>query len=257
MADIRLSVQLHLELTTVDDVVAAARRFEAAGTYAVFVWDHFFPHYRRESGAHLEGWTTLVALACATDRVKLGPLVSCVPWRNPSLLADMSRTTDVISGGRLILGLGAGWNRDEFRAYGYKFHDLDRRLQDLRSGIVTVRKRLPILDPPPVGAIPIVVGGGSRKLLRIAASLADEWNWFGWNHENPIPKFCELRAAFLDDCRRVDRPADDVPVSIVLQPSQVAYADAAAEAGATHIIVTLPHPYDEGAFSQIQSRLGI
>jgi probable F420-dependent oxidoreductase len=180
------------------DAAAWARRAEELGFDSVWVSDHFFYSFARygvERGylASLEPLTTLAGLAAVTQRVRLGSLVLCAPFRHPALLARAATSIDLLSGGRLDLGLGAGWLAEEFEAFGYEFGTVGERFTVLEDTLDVLRSlfagetvthdgvsaslRDAALRPAPARPPPLLVGGkGGPRLLRLAARYADAWN---------------------------------------------------------------------------------
>ncbi|WP_054815325.1 LLM class F420-dependent oxidoreductase [Nocardia arizonensis] len=186
----------------------AVLRSEDAGVDIVFNWDHFYPLAGDPAGAHFECWTMLGAFAEQTERVQIGALVTGGGYRNPDLLADMARTVDHISGGRLILGIGAGWFRKDYDQYGYEFGTPGTRLALLKESMARIAARLKALNPPPTRKIPILIGGGGeRKTLRLVAEYADIWHSFSdldtLAHKNKV--LAEHCAAIGADDARIER----------------------------------------------------
>jgi probable F420-dependent oxidoreductase len=129
--------------------------------------------------ANFEGWTALASWGEITSHAEIGLLVTGIGYRNADLLADMARTVDHISGGRVILGLGAGWYEKDYTTYGYEFGTFGTRFDLFDEGLIRIEKRLAALIPPPVRKIPILIGGtGPKRSLPAVARHADIWHAF-------------------------------------------------------------------------------
>ena len=218
----------HAEYKTISNAVFRA---EEMGVDAIFNWDHFFPLYGDPDGKHFECWTMLGSWAEITEAVEFGALVTCNSYRNPELLADMARTVDHASGGRLIFGIGSGWFQRDYDEYGYEFGTKGSRLDDLRSALPRIVDRWSKLNPPPTRDIPILIGGGGeKKTLRYTAEFAHIWHGFGnadvIRHKNSV----------LDaHCADVGRDPSEIERSAGAKPTNPDYGDRLVDAGATFI----------------------
>lgn len=167
--------------------------------------DHLMSSLSGEPGTSdaLECWTSLALTAEWTRRIEFGPLVSPMTFRRPGLVAKMAAAVDNLSGGRLVLGLGAGWNEAEHTAYGVPFAPLGRRMDDFETGVDSIVALLRLERPPPVRRpLPILLGGaGERRTLRLVARAAGEWNVYGQS-----PEAYAAKAGILDGyCREIGR----------------------------------------------------
>jgi probable F420-dependent oxidoreductase len=191
------------------ELFSMARAAEAVGVDSLWLGDHLlYDLPQGETRGPWEVWTSLAALAAVTERVELGPLVASTSFHAPAMLAKQAATVDAVSGGRLILGLGAGWNEREYRAYGFPF---DRRVDRFAESLTVIAALLRdgridhhgeffdlencVLDPPPVrsGGPPLMVGSIGPRMLSIAMPVADAWNVWWSHYGNSVDGFVELK----------------------------------------------------------------
>ncbi|GAB3584664.1 LLM class F420-dependent oxidoreductase [Calidifontibacter terrae] len=207
---VRIGVQLQPQQASYEQLRDAVGRAEELGVDVVFNWDHFYPLHGEPDGPHFECWTVLAAWAQQTTRVEIGALVTCNSYRNPNLLADMARTVDHISGGRLILGIGSGWFERDYDEYGYEFGTAGGRLNNLRDSLPVIEARFEKLNPKPTRKIPTLIGGGGeKKTLRIVAEHADIWHSFV-DAQVLAHKLGVLRG----HCDAIGRSLDEIEISV-------------------------------------------
>ena len=233
--------------------------FESAWTF-----DHFYPIFSDTNGPCLEAWTTTTALAQATERIRIGVLVTGNVYRHPAVLANMAASTDIISGGRLELGIGAGWNEQECTAYGIDLPPLKERFDRFDEALQVITLLLtqehsdfdgryyqlanarcepkPVQQPHP----PIVIGGlGEKRTLRAVARWGDHWNFPGGG----VEVFTSKREVLHKHCADVGRDPSEITTSTHLRydPSDLgpllAEAKTLDEAGLDLGIVYLPPPH--------------
>jgi probable F420-dependent oxidoreductase len=241
MARFKVGFHFFQQNTTMAELRRAWREADRMGVDSIWPWDHFFPIFGDPGGASFEGWSLLAAMAVDTEQAQLGMLVTGNPYRNPDLLADMARTVDHLSGGRAVLGIGAGWFQKDFDEYGYEFGTGPSRLKDLEASLVRIRARLDRLNPPPLGDLPILIGGGGEKVtLRLVAQHAQMWNSFG-----PADAFAAKNKVLDGWCARVGRdPAEIERTVMLMDPREIGNVDAYLAAGAQHLILGAGPPFD-------------
>jgi F420-dependent oxidoreductase-like protein len=252
--------------TTWDDMLAVWREADGIDVFeSGWTFDHFYPIFSDSTGPCLEGWITLTALAQATTRLRLGTLVTGIHYRHPAVLANMAATLDVVSGGRLEVGVGAGWNEEESGAYGIDLGTPRERSDRFEEGVEVIASLLsqetttfkghyyqltdarcepkPVQSPPPI----CIGGNGERRTLRTAARFAQHWNFVGGTPE----EFAHKREVLHEHCAAVGRDPKEIVLSshVRLDPSgdpgSVVDATAAlAEKGLDLAIVVLPPPHN-------------
>jgi F420-dependent oxidoreductase-like protein len=231
---------------------------------SVWNWDHFYPLTEPYEGPNFEAWTMIAALAQATRRIRLGCQVTGMVYRHPAVLANMVATTDIISGGRLELGVGAGWNQMECDAYGIELPPLRERFDRFDEGVEAIVALLsqetatldgryvkltgarcepkPVQRPHP----PITIGGrGRTRTLRTAARLAQQWNAI-----TPDPQdWLSLKETLVEHCASVGRDPGEITCSVNVRVEGTDAIKQAAEqaaayrdAGADLVILNLPVP---------------
>src|SRR6478672_7729085 len=235
------------------EIRAVAVDAEAAGLDSVWVFDHLLFRFDGETSGIHECWTILAAIADATSRVELGTIVLCTGFRNAALLAKMAATLDHISGGRLILGIGAGWHDPEFEAFGFPADHKVSRFEEalavitglIRDGRVDldgtyVQARDAVLVPPARPDIPILVAAKKPRMFELTARHADAWNmaWFGL----PDERLAAGRQGLAEAIARVGRDPSEIAITVGLEvrypdlgPGEAAAPGRALE-GSPHVI---------------------
>ena len=217
---IRVAAQLHPQHGAWPELRSAAIRSERLGYDILYVWDHFSPLYGEADGPHFECWSLLAAFAEATSRIELGPLVACNSYRNPHLHADIARTVDHISGGRVIMGLGAGWFERDYRRYGYEYGTRASRIRALALAVPVIRERLDTgLTPPPLRRMPMQIAGvGLQLTLPIVARHADIWHAF---FPDDLDEVMPAVEALMRHCEAIGRDPYEIEWSVGLQPDDL------------------------------------
>jgi F420-dependent oxidoreductase-like protein len=205
-----------------------ANHVEQTGWDGLWLADHFMPNDKDTSSPWPEAWTTLSALAAVVPRLRIGTLVSGNTYRHPAVLAKMSVTLDHISNGRLVLGLGSGWQENEHEKYGIPFHTVNSRLQRLDEACQVIRalfsegaanfqgefyqlQDAPLEPKPKRSKLPLMIGGGGEKVtMKIAAKYADEWNVWG-----TVDTLTHKMKVLDQHCDTVSRNTSDIQRSAV------------------------------------------
>lgn len=227
---LRFGLRVPQDVTDLGELRAIAQAAEQLGYHSLWLYDHLYHFPTPENRTILESWTLMSVLAGATTSIRLGTLVLCNGYRPPALLAKMAATLDVLSGGRLEFGYGAGWHQEEFAGYGYEFPPVPQRIRQMEEGLTVIKTlwaeeraawsgkfyqlRDAICEPKPLQKPhpPITIGGGGEKLLlRAVARHADIWNYFPM----PLPEY-EHKTAVLDQhCRDLGRDPSTLQRSLM------------------------------------------
>ena len=214
------------------ELLDLARAIDDLGFDGLWVGEHLLYRWPdREPSGPWEAWTLMAALAAATTTVTIGPLVACTSFHNPAMLAKQAATIDEIAGGRFVLGLGAGWNETEFRAFGFPF---DHRVDRFEEAFTIIRTLLQegaidfdgryyqardceLLPRPRPGGPPLLIGSNGPRMLRIALSHAHAWNtWYADTNNTPAG-VAPLRAVVDDACRDVGRDPAAIKRTVAVQ----------------------------------------
>lgn len=256
-------------LAEVWDIADELEVFESGWTF-----DHFYPLFGDSSEACLEGWVTLTALLARTRRLRGGVLVSGMVYRHPGLLANMAVTLDHTSGGRLELGVGAGWNEEECDAYGIELGSMTQRFDRFTEGLEVMQSLLtrdtttfdgtyyqlrdamcwpkPVQDP-----LPVCIGGrGRRRTLPLAGRFAHHWNYSG----SDPSEFAELRAVLGEHAAAHGRDVNTITCSVIgryVGDADALRRDVAAfeSVGADLVIVSVPKDAPPSVIADIAAAL--
>jgi F420-dependent oxidoreductase-like protein len=274
---VRFAFKTSPQNTTWADMLAV---WQAADDMEIFesgwVFDHFYPIFSDPTGPCLEGWSTLTALAQATKRLRLGNLVSGIHYRHPAVLANMVSTVDIISNGRLELGIGAGWNEEESGAYGIELgtprerSDRFEEACEVLVGLLTQETttfhgryyQLTDARNEPKGPQrphpPICIGGsGEKRTLRTVAKYAQHWNFVG----GTPAEFAHKRDVLRAHCAELGRDPDEILLSSHIRLENDDFGKVAddiaglAEEGLQLAIVYLPPPHTPAVLEPLAKAL--
>ena len=277
MAKLSFGIKTAPQHTTYEAMLAVWKEADATPVLEhAWLFDHFAPIHSDVNGPCLEGWTLLSAFAAQTNRIRVGLMVTGNTYRHPAVLAHMAATVDVVSNGRLDLGIGAGWNEYEHASMGIPLYQPGERIKRLGEACEIIKRLFthhltdfdgryyqlkearcepkPVQKPCP----PFVIGGGGEQLtLKIVARYADVWNFAG----GPVETFKHKVAILHDHCTTAGRNADEIKLSVQLA---VNYDDLDAttqsvqefvDAGATHLLLNLRYPYPDGIVTRLAEQI--
>jgi len=236
----KVGVTIHPQQCTIGELRDAWRRADALGVDSIWFWDHFYPLYGNPNGNHFECWSLLAAVAMDTKVPQIGPMVTCIGYRNPDLLASMATTVDQLSGGRFVFGLGAGWFERDYAEYGYDFGETRDRVRLLKESLPRIKRRIEKLRPGPAGRMPILIaGGGEQVMLRLVAEHAQMWNTIG-----SADQYAHKSRVLDDWCVRVGRDPREIERTANVSALTAKGVDEWLKAGLQHFVLRLAHPFD-------------
>jgi F420-dependent oxidoreductase-like protein len=274
----RFAVKTAPQHTTWQDMLAVWQEADRIDLFeSAWTFDHFYPIWGDSHGACLEGWTMLSAMATATTRIRLGVLVTGIHYRHPAVLANMAATFDIISGGRLELGIGAGWNEEESGAYGLALgtpRERSDRFEEATAVLVSLLSQetttfdgeyyqLKDAYNEPKGPQrphpPICIGGsGEKRTLKTTARYAQHWNSVGGD----AAVFAHKRQVLHDHCAAIGRDPSEITLSSHVRlgadgdPGPVVETIAElAEVGLDLAIITLAVPYTPAVLEPLAEAL--
>lgn len=273
MAKLRFGIKTAQHHATYEAIAKVWHEADAIPVFEhAWLFDHFAPIAGDLDGPCMDGWTLLAALAAQTERIRIGHMVLGNTYRHPAVLAHMAATLDVISNGRLDLGLGAGWNEYEHTSMGLPLYAPGERIRRLGEACEIIKRLYtqhltdfagryyqlkearcepkPVQQPYP----PFVIGGGGEQLtLRIAAQYADVWNFAG----GPVDTFKHKVAVLHEHCAAIGRDPAAIALSVQIPVNYENLAETVhtlqgyVDAGATHLILNLRYPYPAGIVARL------
>lgn len=273
MPKLRFGIKTAPQHTTYDAMLVVWRDADATPVFEhAWLFDHFAPIAGDLDGPCFEGWTLLAAFAAQTKRIRVGLMVTGNTYRHPAVLANIAATLDVISNGRLDLGIGAGWNEYEHTSMGIPLYPPGERIRRLGEACEIIKRLFtqhltdfdgryyqlkgarcepkPIQKPYP----PFVIGGGGEQLtLRVTAQYADIWNFGGGTTETFEHKVKVLH----DHCAAIGRDPAEIELSVQVLVNYdnlgetLATLQSYVNAGATHLILNLRYPYPDGIVARL------
>jgi F420-dependent oxidoreductase-like protein len=274
MAELSFGIKTAPQHTTYDAMLAVWREADATPVFEhAWLFDHFAPIGGLDlDGPCLEGWTLLAAYAAETERIRLGLMVTGNTYRHPAVLAKIAATVDLVSGGRLDFGVGAGWNEYEHASMGIPLYAPGERIRRFGEACEIWRRLFtePTVDfdgryyqlkearcePKPVQKPypPFVIGGSGEQLtLRIVARYADVWNFAG----GPVETFKHKQDVLAEHCAAVERDPAEIVRSVQIAvnyddlPGTADRLQSYVDAGATHLILNLRYPYPDGIVARL------